>query len=126
MERPIGVTILTIVAVILAFLNCIVMLRFLGFLPFLGPINVRIFNLWYALLYGLMAYIWAWLAQMLWQVDSQAWMFLAVITIFNLCIDFVLLVTGGSWYDVNISVIMNALILIYIMLPGVRGAFEKG
>jgi hypothetical protein len=126
MERPIGVTILTLVAVILAFLNCIVMLRFLGFLPFLGPINVRIFNLWYALLYGLMAYIWAWLAQMLWQVDSQAWMFLAVITIFNLCIDFVLLVTGGSWYDVNISVIMNALILIYIMLPGVRGAFEKG
>jgi hypothetical protein len=126
MERPIGVTILTIVAVILAFLNCIVMLRFLGFLPFLGPINVRIFNLWYALLYGLMAYIWAWLAQMLWQVDSQAWMFLAVITIFNLCIDFVLLVTGGSWYDVNISVIMNALILIYIMLPGVRGAFAKG
>ena len=126
MERPIGVTILTIVAVILAFLNCIVMLRFLGFLPFLGPINVRIFNLWYALLYGLLAYIWAWLAQMLWQVDSQAWMFLAVITIFNLCIDFVLLVTGGSWYDVNFSVFMNALILIYIMLPGVRGAFEKG
>jgi hypothetical protein len=126
MERPIGVTILTIVAVILAFLNCIVMLRFLGFLPFLGPINVRIFNLWYALLYGLLAYIWAWLAQMLWQVDSQAWMFLAVITIFNLCIDFVLLVTGGSWYDVNFSVFINALILIYIMLPGVRGAFAKG
>jgi hypothetical protein len=126
MERPIGVTILTIVAVILAFLNCIIMLRFLGFLPFLGPINVRIFNLWYALLYGLLAYIWAWLAQMLWQVDSQAWMFLAVITIFNLCIDFVLLVTGGSWYDVNFSVFMNAIILIYIMLPGVRGAFAKG
>jgi hypothetical protein len=126
MERPIGVTILTIVAVILAFLNCIIMLRFLGFLPFLGPINVRIFNLWYALLYGLLAYIWVWLAQMLLQVDSQAWMFLAVITIFNLCLDFVLLVTGGSWYDVNVSVIINSLILIYVMLPGVRRAFGTG
>ncbi len=125
MERPIGVTILTLVAVLLAFLNAIVMLRFLGLLPFLGPLNIRIFNLWYALLYGLLAYIWVWLAQMLWQVDLQAWMFLAVITVFNLCVDFVLLVTGGSWYDVNISVIMNALILIYIMLPGVRGAFGK-
>lgn len=125
MERPIGVTILTLVAVLLAFLNAIVMLRFLGLLPFLGPLNIRIFNLWYALLYGLLAYIWVWLAQMLWQVDTQAWMFLAVITVFNLCVDFVLLVTGGSWYDVNISVIMNALILIYIMLPGVRGAFGK-
>ena len=123
MKRPIGVTILAIVAVILAFLNAIIMLRFLGFLPFLGPINIRIFNLWYALLYGLLAYIWAWLAQMLLQVDSQAWMFLAVITIFNLCLDFVLLVTGGSWYDVNLSVIINALILIYIMLPGVRRVF---
>ena len=60
---------------------------------------------------------------MLWQVDRQAWMFLAVITIFNLCLDFVILVTGGSWYDVNFSVIINALILIYIMLPGVREAF---
>ena len=123
MKRPIGVTILAIVAVILAFLNAIVMLRFLGFLPFLGPINIRIFNLWYALLYGLLAYIWAWLSQMLLQVDSQAWMFLVVITIFNLCLDFVLLVTGGSWYDVNISVIINSLILIYVMLPGVRRAF---
>jgi hypothetical protein len=112
MKRPIGVTILALVAVVLAFLNAIVMLRFLGFLPFLGPVNVRVFNLWHALLYGLLAYIWIWLAQMLWQVDPQAWMFLAVITIFNMCVDFVLLVTGGSWYDVNLSVIMNALILI--------------
>jgi hypothetical protein len=38
-------------------------------------------------------------------------------------LDFVLLVTGGSWYDVNLSVIINALILIYIMLPGVRRVF---
>jgi len=124
MERPIGVTILAFVAIVLAFLNVIVMLRFLGFLPFLGVIEGRIFSLWYALLYGLLAYIWAWLAQMLWQMDHQAWMFLAVITIFNLCIDFVVLVTGGTWYDVNLSVIVNALVLIYIMLPGVRGAFR--
>ena len=109
MKRPIGVTILTIVAVALAFLNAIVMLRFLGFLPFLGPINVRIFNLWYALLYGLLAYIWVWLAQMLWQVDRQAWLFMAVITVFNLCVDFVLLVTEGSWYDVKLSIIVNTL-----------------
>ena len=112
MERPIGVTILTFVAVVLAFLNAIVMLRFLGFLPFLGVIEGRIFSLWYALLYGLLTYIWVWLAQMLWQADQQAWMFLAVITIFNLCIDFVVLVTGGSWYDVNFSVIVNTLVLV--------------
>jgi hypothetical protein len=70
-----------------------------------------------------MAYIWAWVAKMLWDLDRSAWMFLAIITVFNLCIDFVILVTGGSWYDVNLSVIINALILIYVMLPGVREAF---
>jgi hypothetical protein len=37
--------------------------------------------------------------------------------------DFFILVTGGSWYDVNVSVIVSALVLIYIMLPGVREAF---
>ncbi|WP_440948593.1 hypothetical protein ACSAZL_10395 [Methanosarcina sp. T3] len=125
MERPVGVTILTFLAVLLAFLNGIAMLRFLGFLPFLGPVNIRIFNLWYALLYGLLAYIWAWVAQMLWQVDPQAWLFLAVISVFNLCLAFVVLVTGGSWYDINLSVIVNALVLIYIMLPGVREAFGR-
>ena len=75
------------------------------------------------LLYGMLTYIWAWLAKMLWDLDRSAWMFLAVIAVFNLCIDFVILVTGGSWYDINLSVIINALILIYVMLPGVREAF---
>ncbi len=123
MKRPVGVTILAFVAVVLAFLDAIVMLRFLGFIPFLGPVDVRIFNIWHALLYGLLAYMWIWMAQMLWQVDHQAWLFLVVITVFNLCIDFVLLATGGSWYDVNFSVLLNVLILVYIMLPGVREAF---
>ncbi|HII79867.1 MAG TPA: hypothetical protein HA261_05630 [Methanosarcina sp.] len=123
MDRPIGVTILAFLAALLAVLNGIATLRFLGFFPFLGPLDIRIFNLWYALLYGLITYIWAWVARMLWQVDRQAWMFLAVITVFNLCLDFVILITGGSWFDVNLSVIINALILVYVMLPGVREAF---
>lgn len=124
MDRPVGVTILAFLAVLLAFLNAIAMLRFLGFLPFLGVLDVRIFNFWYALMYGLLAYVWTWVAQMLWQVDRQAWLFLAVITVFNLCLAFVVLVTGGSWYDINVTVIVNTLILIYIMLPGgVRDAF---
>lgn len=123
MDRPIGVTILTFMAVLLAFINSIAMLRFLGFLPSLGVLDIRIFSIWYALLYGLLAYIWVWVAYMLWQVDREAWIFLAIITIFNLCLSFVVMVTGGSWYDVNFTVIVNALVLIYIMLPGVREAF---
>lgn len=72
MKRPVGVTILAFVAVVLAFLDAIVMLRFLGFIPFLGPVDVRIFNIWHAILYGLLAYMWIWMAQILWQVDHRA------------------------------------------------------
>ena len=125
MNRPIGVTILAILAGVLAVLSGIAALRFLGLFPFLGPLNIRTFNLWYALLYGLLTYIWIWLAKMLWEVDEAAWLFLAVITVFNLTIDFVILVTGGDWYDVNVSVILNSLILIYVMLPGTRRAFGR-
>ena len=39
MDRPVGVTILAAVAVLLAFINAIAMLRFLGFLPNLGPLT---------------------------------------------------------------------------------------
>jgi hypothetical protein len=125
MNRPIGITILAILAGIMAVLSGIATLRFLGLFPFLGPLDIRIFNLWYALLYGLLTYVWIWLAKMLWDVDEAAWLFLAVITVFNLTIDFVILITGGDWYDVNVSVILNALILIYVMLPGTRRAFDR-
>ncbi len=123
-ERPIGVTILAIAAGILAVISAITTLRFLGLLPWLGPLNIRIFNLWYALMWGLMTWVWIWLTQMLWSMDPSAWYFLVVITIFNLIFDFVILVTGGDWYDINVSVIINSLILIYAVLPGVRRAFE--
>ncbi|KPK04526.1 MAG: hypothetical protein AMJ56_17285 [Anaerolineae bacterium SG8_19] len=124
-NRPIGVTVLAILAGVLAVLAGIATLRFLGLFPFLGPLDIRIFNLWYALMYGLLAWVWAWLAQMLWRVDPSAWMFLAVITVFNLTIDFVIMITGGDWYDVNVSVILNALILLYVILPGTRRAFGQ-
>ena len=123
-SRPFGVTLLAILAGIAAIFAAIATLRFLGILP-IGPLGFRTFNLWYALLYGLLTWVWVWLVRMLWNVDPQAWIFLAVITVFNLTINFVILITGGEWYDVNVSVIVNALILIYIMLPGVRESFGE-
>ncbi|MCK4897655.1 MAG: hypothetical protein KAS38_02670 [Anaerolineales bacterium] len=123
-SRPFGVTLLAIAAGIAAVLAAIATLRFLGILP-VGPLGFRVFNLWYALLYGLLTWVWIWLAQMLWRVDPQAWIFLAVITVFNLTINFVILITGGEWYDVNVSVILNALVLIYMLLPGVRKSFGQ-
>jgi hypothetical protein len=124
-SRPIGVTVLAILAGILAVLAAIAALQWLGFFPRLGPgPAIRTFNLWYALMFGLLAWIYIWLTQMLWNMDQSAWIFLAVITVFNLILALVAMI-GSSWEDVALSVILNSLILIYIMLPGTRRAFGR-
>jgi len=64
---------------------------------------------------------------MLWNVDRQAWMFLAVITVFNLILDMTALVFGGvgtSFSDYSVSFILNGLILLYVMLPATKRAFD--
>jgi hypothetical protein len=124
-QRPIVVTILAILAGVVGVMAAIHALQGLGILPFfVGPFKVRNFDLWYAFMWGLMAWVYFWLAQMLWRVDRSAWMFMAIITVFNLILDFTAMLTSGTTFsDVSVSFILNALILIYVMLPGTKRAF---
>lgn len=125
-SRPFGVTILAIGAGFLAFMAVVHALQSLGILPFfLGPFAFRTFSLFSAIMWGLMVWVYVWLVRMLLDMDPQAWLFLAVITVFNLILDFTLMLGSAGWTDVSISFIVNALILIYIMLPGVRAAFGQ-
>lgn len=124
MKRPIGATILAILAGIAAFLAAVHTLQSLGILPFfIGPFSFRAFSFFNALMWGLMVWVWCWLVQMLWKVDPGAWLFLVVITTFNLILNFTVMLGSASWSDVNVSFLVNAVILIYCMLPGVRSAF---
>jgi len=125
-NRPIGVTILAILAGIAAVLAVIHALQFLGIIPFfIGPSGYKVhyFSFWYALMYGLLVWVYIWLMTMLWRVEPQAWIFLVVITMFYLILDFFTLFGANTWEDVAVSVIVNAVILLYCMLPGVRSAF---
>jgi hypothetical protein len=123
--RPIGVTILTVLAGIAAVLSCVHLLQSLGIFPyFIGPFSVRGFNLWYALMWGLLVWVYIWLIRMLWNVDQAAWLFLLIITVWNLSVDFLTLIGNETFSDVSLSFIVNGLILIYCMLPGVREAFD--
>jgi hypothetical protein len=77
-------------------------------------------------MWGIMLWIWVWVVQMLWSVNPQAWLFLAVISIFNLIVAFTyLLGQSTTWSDVSASFIVNGVILIYLMLPNVRRAFGQ-
>jgi hypothetical protein len=125
-ERPFGVTILAILAGIAAILSAIHSLQFLGLFPIVIGQNVAVrtyISFWYALMYGLLFWVYIWLVRMLWRVDPSAWIFLVFITIFELTVDFVAILGKSTWQDVSVSFIFNALVLIYIMLPGVREAF---
>lgn len=124
MKRPIGVTILAILAGIAAVLAGIRTVQFLGLFPFFfGPIPFRTFSLFAAIMWGLMTWVYVWLVKMLWDVRQEGWMFLAVISVFNLILEFVTLVGGAVWQDVALSFLVNGLILIYVMLPGTKKAF---
>lgn len=124
-KRPFGVTVLAILAGIAAVLAAIHTLQALGIFPYvLGGFKIHSFNLWNALMWGLMVWVWVWLVQMLWRVEPQAWLFLAVITVFNLILDFTIILGASDWNDVKASFLVNAIILIYVMLPGVKRSFQ--
>jgi len=125
-HRPLLVTILAILAGIVGVMAVIHALQGLGILPFfIGSFKVRSFDLWYATMWGLMAWVYLWLTKMLWRVDRSAWLFMAVITVFNLILDFTTMLTSGATFsDVSVHFILNALILLYVMLPATKRAFD--
>ncbi len=125
-ERPIGVTILAILAGIAAVIAAIHALQFIGIIPFvIGPAGytVRYVSFFTALMYGLLVWVYIWLTMMLWRVQPGAWMFLVIVTLFYLTLDFISMLGATTWQDVSFSIIVNAIILLYCMLPGVRTAF---
>jgi len=126
-ERPIGVTILAILAGVAAVLAAIHALQFLGIIPFLvGPAGYKVhyFSFWNALMWAIMLWIYVWLVQMLWRVEPQAWMFLVFVSVFELFLGFLSMLGASTWEDVSASIIVSAIILLYCMLPGTRRAFS--
>jgi hypothetical protein len=125
-KRPFGVTVLAILTGALAVLSGLFALQSLGILPFfVGQYKIHAFSFWSFLMWALMAWIYVWVTQMLWNMEKSGWLFVAVISAFNLILDFtVMLSQDGAWSDVSVHFLLNAIILIYVMLPGVRQAFE--
>src|SRR5512139_3487685 len=109
-NRPFGVTLLAILAGVLAAFAILRALQFIGLIPFFvtqWEIPVRTISWFSAFMYALLAWVYIWLVQMLWRVDPQAWLFLAVITVFNLILDFTVMLGAANWSDVSISFLIN-------------------
>ena len=125
-SRPIGVTILALLAGVAAIVTIFHTLQWLGiFKVDVLWFSVRTFNLFYALMYGLLDLIYIWLMRMLWNVDYQGWLFVVVLSTLNLIllVASLLFDSAIAFEDIALNVAVNALILIYGMLPGTREAF---
>jgi hypothetical protein len=123
-SRPVGVTILAILAAVAALIAVYHTLQYLHILPFfLGPLAFFGFDLLGALMWGVMAAIYIWLTRNLWNVDPQAWMFLVIITVFNLILALLSIVGASTWQALLPSLLVNGAVLLYCLVPSTRQAF---
>jgi hypothetical protein len=121
-----GITLLSIFAGIAALLAIVHMLQMLLVLPFniLGEMSFWGFNVFGALMWGLLAVVYIWLVRKLWSLDPQGWLFLVILSTLNLILAFVSLLGQSSWQAVTPTVIVNGLIFIYCLLPSTKELFR--
>jgi predicted flap endonuclease-1-like 5' DNA nuclease len=125
-KRPLGITILAVLVAIAAIIAVYHTLQFLHILPFsLGPVRFFAFDLLGALLWGLTAFILIWLVNKLWNLDPQGWLFVVVMAVFDLILAFVSILGQSTLQALLPAILINAIILIYCLLPGVKAAFME-
>ena len=124
-NRPLGVTILAALASVALVLSIVHLLQAIGILPyFIGPISIRDFNLWYVLMWALMVWVWLWVVRALLAVDPSAWLFLLIVSGFNLMFDFFTMIsTPTTNTDLTISFLLNLVIFGYTMVPSTKRSF---
>jgi hypothetical protein len=125
-SRPFGVSALAILAGFAGVVAAIHTLQFLHLLPFfIGPVAFFGFDLLAALMWGLIAIIYWWVAKMLWEMDPQGWLFVVILASLNLFFDFLALIGGSSLESMIVSIILNAVILVYCLWPTTRQSFAQ-
>lgn len=128
-RRPFGVTVLAILALIAAVIAGWHTLQMLHLLPVnvetaLGTVKFFTFDIFGAILWGVMVLIYVWVFRMLWNVDPQGWLFVTVVSVLNLITAVMSIIGSSSWQAMLPSLLINGLILIYCLLPGTKDAFN--
>jgi hypothetical protein len=95
-KRPVGVTILGVLAAVAAGVNLYHALQFLGILPvILGRFQFFGQNFWGAMVFGFNALLWAFVAWGLLSVKTWAWLFAVVVAVLGL-FSAIFALLGGS------------------------------
>jgi hypothetical protein len=125
-KRPFGITLLAVFSLLAAIVAGVHTLQMLHLFPvglFGGAVTFFTFDLFGAILWGIMVLIYLWVFRMLWNVDPQGWLFVTVLSTLNLILAFVSILGATSWTEMAPTIVINGLILIYAILPGTKAAF---
>ena len=126
-SRSAGAVILAILAAVAGIIAVIDVLRYLGLLPAVtfGPLEFFGFSFFGAIMAAIVAAIWFWAANKLWNQDEQGWLFVVVIAIVYLIFDLIALIAGTPFWSLAPSILMSGLALIVAFLPGTKSAFGR-
>ena len=128
MHRPIGVTVLAILAGLAGLFEVWRTLVFLGIaqFTFLGkPVSYPEAQ-WGAAFWAIiLALIWFWVAAGFWNVRAYAWSFGNFIAIFTIIFGFFALLGGSTMEAESVGWLLAILVFLYLNYPGVRDAFVK-
>ena len=79
-----------------------------------------------AIMWGLLALIYFWLVKMLWDVDPRGWLFVVLLSALNLVMAALSILGQSTWQALLPAIIINGVVLLYCLVPGVRDAFGTG
>jgi hypothetical protein len=122
--RPIGVTILAVLALLGAVNAAIYTLQLLHILPtYIGPVAFYQFSLIGAFFWGILVLIWLAVFRMLMDVQPQGYQFMLILGVLNLIFGVIAVLGGSSWEAMAPLLIVSGLVVIYCLLPGTKQAF---
>jgi hypothetical protein len=131
MKRPIGVTILAILAGLAGLAQLWRAGVYMGWFSFkIGDQSMMLPDAvtpqWGAVLWTLLiAAIWFWVATQFWNMRAAGWQFGVFISLFTLILGFFALLFGSTVNAETVPMLLALGVYVYLMWPGVRQAFMK-
>ncbi len=125
-QRTWAVWILVIMAVLMAAWALVMTFQYFGlmFVNF-GPMNFFGQALFGAIMWGILALIWLAVAGWLYSLQPSGWLFVVIITVFNLILNFVSWIGGSPAPLLGVSTLLNLIALGLAFLPGTQRAFGR-